>query len=160
MRIGISAHSGGALGMMDERLGQAPYFLVFDTRSKKWETHANLSQTSCEAGVDMAAAIQLQGLKVSCLLTGKIGAEAAKVLNNLGIKLFCVAPGIVKDILHAFLEGHFVEYSDSAFATEPIQADPANGKGMPNPDMQPAALACGGSGRRYGHGCQRRDGTC
>ena len=110
MKIAITAATAGALGMMDGRFGRAPYFLVFDTRAQTWEIHENEQNAELEHGAGIQAAQTIERLGAKVLITGQIGPKALQLLRTNAIKIYCVEPGKVNDILTAFLEGHFAEY--------------------------------------------------
>ena len=110
MKIAITAATAGALGMMDGRFGRAPYFLVFDTREKTWQTFENTQNAELEHGAGIQAAQTIERLGAKALITGQVGAKALQVLRANGTQVYCVEPGKVNDILSAFLEGHFAEY--------------------------------------------------
>ena len=110
MKVAITAATAGALGMMDGQFGRAPYFLVFDTRAKIWETFENIQNAELEHGAGIQAAETIERLGAKVLITGQVGPKALQVLRSNAIRVYCVKSGHVNDILSAFLEGHFAEY--------------------------------------------------
>lgn len=110
MRIGVTAVNADTVGMMDRRLGHAPYVLVFDTRSISWEIYENKQPARSLAGAELHAAKNLASMKIGVLITGEVEEEGLRQLNHDETRVYCVEPGIVKDVLHAFLEGHYAEF--------------------------------------------------
>ena len=175
MKIAISAASGGALGMMDDLFERAPYFLVFDTHGKNWTTHKNVHNGIVDQNAGHEAIQTLKGLAVNTLITGRIGSEALQKLRANSVKVYCVEPGRVNDILCAFLEGHYTEFfasnerkgndqhaTGTTMSTEPGGPKRTTGDQGVSEGSQTSVHGDERQGRRWQehHGCQRRCRTC
>ena len=165
MKIAITAATAGALGMMDGRFGRAPYFLVFDTRQNAWEAHENKQNAELEHGAGIQASQAIEQLGAKVLITGQVGPKALQVLRANAVKVYCVEPGKVNEILTAFLEGHYSEF----FAPNEKRGSEQNAAGTKGTGdsgiSQGSEKSLHGDERqgRRGqehHGCQRRHGTC
>ena len=110
MKIAISATTREVLEMMDSRFGRAPYFLIFDTQQRAWEIYANEKNAALGHSAGMQAARTLKTYGVNVVITGEVGPKALEVLRSDGVKIYCVVPGKVHDILGAFLKGQLAEY--------------------------------------------------
>ena len=110
MRVGITAIANNYKEMMDGRFGRAPYFLVFDTQGKTWTAHENSAIAGLDHGAGIQAAQFVEKLGINALITGIVGPKALQVLRANKIKIYCVEPGKVQDVMMAFLEGHYSEY--------------------------------------------------
>ena len=110
MRVGITAIANNYKEMMDGRFGRAPYFLVFDTQGKTRTAHENFSIAVLDHGAGIQAAQFVETLGINALITGIVGPKALQVLRANKIKIYCVEPGKVQDVMMAFLEGHYSEY--------------------------------------------------
>lgn len=175
MKIAITAASGGALGMMDGRFERAPYFLVFDTHGKNWETYENVQNGKVDHDAEFEAIQALKSLDVKTLITGGIGSEALQTLRANSVKVYCVEPGRVNDILCAFLEGHYTEFfapnerkgndqhaTGTTMPTEPGGPKRTTGDQGVSEGSQTSIYGDERQGRRRQehHGCQRRYRTC
>ena len=175
MRIAISATTGGALGMMNGEFERSPFFLIFDTRERCWQTYHNSQNAEKGRSAGDQAAKSLERLGVKTLITGQIGSEALRVLRKNSVKVYCVETGTVNDVLGAFLKGNLIEYfapderkgkehsgTGTLVSTGPTKSKRAAGDSGISEGSQTGIHGNewqGRSGQEY-HGCQRRYRTC
>lgn len=93
---------------IDQSFGRAPYYMIYDTDTKKTTFIPNPATDSPSgAGVKAAQAIVDSGAKV--LLTIRCGGNAHEVLTGADIKVMQAHPGPAKDIIEAYLKGKLSE---------------------------------------------------
>ena len=85
--VAVSAHAASLEAAVAPRFGQAPGFLLVDPKTMDFEyvAHSVDKDRTRELGVDAAALIAKAGGKV--LLTGFVGAKAARALAASGIRV-------------------------------------------------------------------------
>ncbi len=84
--------------------GRAPYFLLYDTETKKGNFLENAAAASTGgAGIKAAQTVVDSGAKV--LLTPRCGENAANVLHAAGIKLYKTSGAFLKVNIDAFVAG-------------------------------------------------------
>jgi predicted Fe-Mo cluster-binding NifX family protein len=114
MKIAVTAATKQPAGMMDDRFGRAPYFLVFDSRKKTWTAYENSMNSDLSHGSGIQAAQALETLGAKVLITGSIEPLELPALRANSTKVYCVEIGKVSDVLAAFFEGHYEEYFASS----------------------------------------------
>lgn len=88
-----------------ESFGRAPYYLIHDTDSGKYEFIDNSAATST-GGAGIKAAQIIVDAEADVLLTPQCGENAANVLRAAGIKIYKTQQGILaKDNIDAFVSG-------------------------------------------------------
>jgi predicted DNA-binding protein (UPF0251 family)/predicted Fe-Mo cluster-binding NifX family protein len=87
MRVAVSAHAASLEAAVAPRFGQAPGFLIVDPKTMDFEyvSHAVSTDRTGNLGVDAAALVGAAG--VSVLLTGFVGAKAARALSQAGVRV-------------------------------------------------------------------------
>lgn len=110
MKIAITATSQDPSAMMDGRFGRAPFFMVFDSREKNWQAYENSQNADLTHGAGIQAAQAIENLGAKVLITGNIGPKALQVLRANEVRMYCVEPGKVSEVLSEYLEGHYEEY--------------------------------------------------
>ena len=86
-RVAVSAHAASLEAAVAPRFGQAPGFLIVDPKTMAFEyvSHGADTKRTSGLGVDAAALIAEAGVAV--LLTGFVGAKAARALAQAGIRV-------------------------------------------------------------------------
>lgn len=84
--------------------GRAPYFLIYDTKTKGSLFVDNSAATST-GGAGIKAAQTIVDRKVGALLTPRCGQNAADVIKSAKIKIFKTTSSSVKANIAAFIDG-------------------------------------------------------
>ncbi len=102
MIVAVSASSGSMSAQVDERFGRAPWFVLYDTESGKFEAVSNPSvNVSHGAGPQTVNLLRNRG--VGKVITGRVGPNARSVLEASGIEVVEGASGIsVKEAVERF----------------------------------------------------------
>jgi predicted Fe-Mo cluster-binding NifX family protein len=110
MKIGIPAKGQGLDAEVDDRFGRAPYFVFYDSESKKTESIKN-PVPGGQDGVGPEAAQLLAKEGVEFLVIPHIGGNALFALKAAGIKvLLYEKPGCsVQEAIAAGLKGNLRE---------------------------------------------------
>jgi predicted Fe-Mo cluster-binding NifX family protein len=83
---------------IDSSFGRAPYFLIVDPETLKFEALANPhSRAGHGAGVQSAQLVASRG--VSTVLTGQVGPNAQRVLESAGIRVISAEKCTVREAL-------------------------------------------------------------
>jgi len=86
MKIAVPATGGSMSAKLSEQFGRCEYFLIVDTEDMRFEPFYNTARESM-GGAGTKAADDLIRREVNLVLTGSLGANAAKVLEQAGIKI-------------------------------------------------------------------------
>ena len=84
--------------------GRAPYFLIYDTKTKE-SLFLDNSAAASQGGAGIKAAQTIVDNKAEALLTMRCGENAAQVIKAANIKLYKTKEGLVKDNINAFMDG-------------------------------------------------------
>lgn len=87
MKIAIPVNEQSVVSGVCQSFGRAPYFLIYDTASKKQEFLENGAEAS-RGGAGIKAAQFIVDQKVDAVLTPRCGQNAADVLEESAIKLY------------------------------------------------------------------------
>jgi len=106
MRVVISSTGKDLDSQVDSRFGRCPYYLVVDIEAKKIEKVDVLENRGglYAHGAGFAAAQQVGDMNPDCIVTGNIGPNAARTLQELDITVY-EASGIIKDVIQQLLDG-------------------------------------------------------
>lgn len=89
MRIAVSTSRKDITGLVDERFGRCPYFMLCDSTdiegTAHWRTNPALTSTG---GAGIAAAQFMGQEKVELLITGSLGPNALRVIQASGISAY------------------------------------------------------------------------
>lgn len=112
MKICIPARGQGLDAEVDDRFGRAPYFVFYDTESKKAESIKN-PVPGGEDGAGPEAAQILAKNGVEFLVIPRIGGNALSALKAAGIRILLYdKPGCsVQEAIAAGLKGNLREQS-------------------------------------------------
>jgi len=87
MKIAIASLGKNLDSLVDVRFGRCPYFLIFDSKTKKIEVVENIAGKEFRgAGISAAQKIVDKGVKA--VIAGNFGPNAINVLNSSGIEVF------------------------------------------------------------------------
>ncbi|HPY98937.1 MAG TPA: NifB/NifX family molybdenum-iron cluster-binding protein [Clostridia bacterium] len=84
--------------------GRAPYFLIYDTETKKSKFIENSAATSM-GGAGIKAAQTIIDNKVNVVLAPRCGQNAAHVIQSADILIYKTVAGSAKDNIDAFVAG-------------------------------------------------------
>lgn len=111
MKIAVSAMKPGPTAAVDPHFGRCPYFAIYDSITKIWETIPNpASNASGGAGIQAAQAVVNRGVQV--VITGSLGPNAYRVLEAAAIRCFTGAQGTVQEAVNAYEQGKLKELKE------------------------------------------------
>ena len=84
--------------------GRAPYFLIYETETKK-STFIDNSAIASQGGAGIKAAQAIIDQGATILITPRCGENAAEVITAAGIKIYKSASDSVADNIAAFTQG-------------------------------------------------------
>lgn len=84
--------------------GRTPFFIVYDTETKKYEFIDNTAAAST-GGAGIKAAQAIVDAKANTLITPRCGKNAAEVLKAAEIKIYKSTTASVQDNIAAFIAG-------------------------------------------------------
>ena len=84
--------------------GRTPYFLIYDTETKKGDFIDN-SAAASQGGAGIKAAQLVVDNKANVLLTPRCGENAAEVIKMANIKMYKTAGVSVIDNINTFIDG-------------------------------------------------------
>ncbi|OYT16659.1 MAG: dinitrogenase iron-molybdenum cofactor biosynthesis protein [Bacteroidetes bacterium 4572_77] len=99
MKILIATESDSLESRIAKRFGEAPYYLIYDSETKKTEVRINPGHDD-----NHSALIDLVNEDVLFYIIGNTGPNAFDVLNNLGAKLYLVRGSVAAEALSSFLK--------------------------------------------------------
>jgi predicted Fe-Mo cluster-binding NifX family protein len=115
LKIAVTSRGKDLDSSMDARFGRAPYILIIDMESHKFEVLDNSENVNAFKGAGIQAAVMVSDGGAEVLLTGYCGPNAFKTLNAAGVKVANDVAGTVRDALTAYREGK-VTFADGANA--------------------------------------------
>lgn len=115
MKVAVTAKGVQLSDEVDPRFGRAPYILIVDTETMKFDAIDNNDNVNAFKGAGIQAATMISEKGAEVLLTGYCGPNAFKTVDAAGIKVVSDVTGTVEEAVLAFLAGP-VEYSTGANA--------------------------------------------
>ena len=114
MKIAVTVAAPDLKAQVDSRFGRAPYFLIVDSDTMKWEAVENSQNLNLPQGAGIQAAQTISARAPKVVLTGNCGPKAFKVLKAAGIDV-CVGVGgmSVEQAVRNYLEGEFTPADDA-----------------------------------------------
>lgn len=105
MKIAVTAAGGAMEALVSEQFGRCPYFIIYDSETKKFEAVSNLGE-QMQSGAGPKAAELLSRLGTDTVLTGKTGDKASAALKKAKIEVKTGYSNTlkVKDALDRFLK--------------------------------------------------------
>ena len=86
-RVAVSAHAASLDAAVAPRFGRAPGFLIVDPKTMDFDYASNGADTDRQSGRGADAAALIARAGVTVLLTGFVGAKAARALAQAGIRV-------------------------------------------------------------------------
>jgi predicted Fe-Mo cluster-binding NifX family protein len=97
----------GLAGEPYGHFGSAPYFLLYDSETKKTETINNGDEHHVHGACNPLKT--LGGGQVDALIVGGIGGRAIEGLNAMGIRVYRSVPGTIRDNVESLAKGELLE---------------------------------------------------
>lgn len=107
MKIVITSQGKTLQDDIDPRFGRCRYFLIVDDETNEVEAIPN-PQVSAGGGAGIRTAQFMVDRGIKAVLTGNIGPNASKVLNESGIKVYINNNGTGESVLNDFKNGKLV----------------------------------------------------
>ena len=119
-RVAVSAHAASLDSAVAPRFGQAPGFLIVDSKTMAFDYASNGADTGRQSGRGDDAAGLIARAGVSVLLTGFVGAKAALALAQEGIR---VVDGLgaltAREAVECLMRGEIMPISPNDVAVPP-----------------------------------------
>lgn len=103
MKIAVSSTGGSMAAQIDERFGRCAYFVIVDSETMKFTAFANpASELSGGSGPAAVREIAKHGVEV--ILTGSVGGNAQRALEEANINIVVGSTGTVRDTVDKYLK--------------------------------------------------------
>ncbi len=116
MKVAISSSGNTLDSPLDPRFGRCAYFLVVDLADMSHEAFDNQSAAR-GSGAGIQTAQFLRDKNVSAVFTGHVGPNAVQTLSAVGIDIFTVQKGTVREVVKRFKSGHLKATIQSAVSS-------------------------------------------
>ena len=104
MRIAGTSAGNEPDSNVDDRFGRCPFFMIYDTEKKGYESVDNRGNAG-GGGAGISTAQSIMDLNVSAVITSNLGPNAYRVLNAGGIEVY-LCPGVtIADAVDKFNKG-------------------------------------------------------
>lgn len=116
MKIAIPVDKKEMITDVCVSFGRTPYFLIYDTETKK-SLFIDNSAVASTGGAGIKAAQSIVDNKIDLLLTPRCGENAADVLKAADIKIYKTIKGSANENIAAFIDGklHLLEEIHAGF---------------------------------------------
>ena len=104
MKIAVSSTGGSMSAQVSPTFGRCAYFVIVDADTMKFEVLSNPAE-GMMGGAGPEAARQIQQKGCGVVLTGKVGPNAQRALEQYGIKAVSDAAGTVKEAVEKYKSG-------------------------------------------------------
>lgn len=104
MKIALPVDSNSRETGICASFGRAPYFLIYETETKK-STFIDNSAIASQGGAGIKAAQAIIDQGATILITPRCGENAAEVITAAGIKIYKTTSDSVADNIAAFTQG-------------------------------------------------------
>lgn len=105
MKLCVSAEEPDIHAMVAEEFGHAPFFVIYDTDTGKWEAFPNdAPEAGVGAGIVAAETVIKHGPQV--VLTGYIGTHGEKKLRSANIRIVQDEEGTVLSAIDKYVKKH------------------------------------------------------
>jgi predicted Fe-Mo cluster-binding NifX family protein len=133
MRVVITSTGKDLDSQVDSRFGRCPYYLVVEVEAGKIGKVDALENKAASSahGAGFAAAQQVGDMKPDCVVTGNVGPNAARTLQEIGITVY-QASGNVKEAIQQLIEGKLNRTGQTVqghFGTGTEKAEASGSKG-------------------------------
>lgn len=103
MKIAIPVNDKSIESGVCPSFGRAPYFMIYDTKSKE-SSFLDNSAVSSQGGAGIVAAQYIVDNNVDILLTPRCGENAAQIFNAADIKIYKTINDLVDDNIKALID--------------------------------------------------------
>jgi predicted Fe-Mo cluster-binding NifX family protein len=107
MKIALSAKGPDLKSQVEPRFGRAPYFLIVDPETLKYEAIANQTNLQAPQGAGIQTAMLVSRYRPAAVLTGNCGPKAFQTLEAAGIEVIVDVEGSVSDAVHNYQAGKY-----------------------------------------------------
>jgi predicted Fe-Mo cluster-binding NifX family protein len=111
MKIAITSIDGTMQGMLDERFGRAKKIIIYDTDTKTQTVTDNTVNLNAAQGAGIQSAQNILNEGAAAVISGHLGPNAFKVLQEAGIGIYSASGLTVSDALKAFEQGKLEKLS-------------------------------------------------
>lgn len=108
MLVAVTAQGPELDSAVEPRFGRCPYFVLVDTERNIVEAMANDSARS-GGGAGIAASQALINRGAKAVITGQVGPNAMRVLQEAGIKIYYTNSMTVRAALEQWQQGRLTE---------------------------------------------------
>ena len=105
MKIAVSAVEGKTTSQVEPRFGRSRWFLVFDSETGEHQVIDNSEAADSTSGAGVATAQRIVDSGVECVVTGRVGPNAGRVLEHAGVRVVDGATGTVQDVADKAAQG-------------------------------------------------------
>lgn len=110
MKIIVTSTGENLDSEIDQRFGRCKYFIIFNTENNSFEAVENQGAIQGH-GAGIKAAQQIGDLRVDSIITGELGPNAYKVIEELGITTF-KGSGTIKDAIKKLLNNELPKLNE------------------------------------------------
>ena len=110
-RVAVAANAGDLNAQVALRFGTAPYFIIADLESNRFQSIQNNTLADSRGyGIAAAQLVATQGAKAA--VAGTYGPQAYDALKSLNITPFIAKPGKISDVLIQYRSGLLAQVTD------------------------------------------------
>jgi len=113
MKIAFSTGDTTLEGLLEERFGRAPGFLIYDTQSQSCTFIENTQNLNAAQGAGIQSAQNIAKAGVNVVITGHCGPKAFKVLRTAGIDIYTVSCKTIREALTMFQDNQLLPLKSS-----------------------------------------------
>ena len=116
MKVAVTSTGNSLDSEVSSVFGRCPYFIIADIENGEIKSDINIENPAKNAtgGAGNKAAEFIANSKVNALVSGAVGPNAFAILRQVGIKVYKLESGSVKDNLKLFSEGKLGEITSSS----------------------------------------------
>jgi predicted Fe-Mo cluster-binding NifX family protein len=112
MKIAVSATGPQPTDEVDPRFGRTPWFLIYDTEARTWQSVSNQDNLNAPHGAGVQAAQAVARLGVATVITGHVGPKAHQVLSAAEIRIYRGDARGAEEAVRAFERGQLRELTE------------------------------------------------
>ncbi len=109
MKIVITSTGDSLESEVDQILGRAAMFILYDTDEDSFSVVDNKQNLESPSGAGIQSAQTIVNSGAQAVITPNCGPKAFRVLSSAGVKIFSCKDGKVKDIIDNFKNGKLEE---------------------------------------------------
>lgn len=115
MKVVVTSIGNSLDSEVSSVFARCPYFVIADIESGEIKEISPIENPAInERGAGNIAAQFIANNEVEALISGAVGPNAFDILKQVGIKVYKLEPGSVKDNLKLLIEGKLVEITTSS----------------------------------------------